>query len=566
MFSYSIAPSAYKTVSGTTTCFSHELNIKNGKKLSLCGIPGEEINGNVIIGSDEPYILLLDESYYVSQYGQFDTVRLHGNNILFRYVKKVKDDDNFEKADIICEDSFIELPAGSFSQIYFSFVIPENAKPGKYTKKIEIFCGDKNEKETKAGEVSFEYRVYKPENDFENSFFTDIWLHPTHIARAHNVALWSEEHFSIIDRYVYALSKLNQKSVTLIMSEIPWRGQFCNTERRFRANMFEYSMVKVYRAGNRKFVYDFSAVDKILSIYNKYNCDDEIAVYGLSGVWDGLMPEKRKSEHPDGILVRFTDKRDGKARFMTNPSDIDNYIKAVEKYFVSKSLAGKVRLVADEPSDIKRYTEIVNRIKKIAPSFKFKSAICSLDFVNSFSDFLTDFAPSLKVLSNEYDDLMKIKKEKPESRMLYYVCWNPPFPNTFIRSNLCESFVLPIIASIADIDGFLRWSFTCWPDNPDTDPRYFAWPAGDTFMVYPGKHGGPLLSLRYENLKKGIALYGLLEELKKRRGSKTYNQALEYVIREKDIRKVLSHNSPDDVFSPDFGDYEKMKEFILQNL
>jgi hypothetical protein len=50
------------------------------------------------------------------------------------------------------------------------------------------------------------------------------------------------------------------------------------------------------------------------------------------------------------------------------------------------------------------------------------------------------------------------------------------------------------------MDGFLRWAYNSWPAHPLTDSRFTAWPAGDTFQVYPGSQ----TSIRFEKIIEGI--------------------------------------------------------------
>jgi hypothetical protein len=52
-------------------------------------------------------------------------------------------------------------------------------------------------------------------------------------------------------------------------------------------------------------------------------------------------------------------------------------------------------------------------------------------------------------------------------------------------------------------DGFLRWAYNSWPEDPVMDSRYIKWPAGDTYLVYPGARS----SVRFERLREGIQDY-----------------------------------------------------------
>jgi hypothetical protein len=90
----------------------------------------------------------------------------------------------------------------------------------------------------------------------------------------------------------------------------------------------------------------------------------------------------------------------------------------------------------------------------------------------------------------------------------YYVCCGPAFPNTFLFSPLVESRMLPFLAVQGGYDGFLRWSYNDWTDDPFAHPEWGSWATGDIFFVYPGKDG-PVSSLRWEQLREGICDYEL---------------------------------------------------------
>ena len=64
--------------------------------------------------------------------------------------------------------------------------------------------------------------------------------------------------------------------------------------------------------------------------------------------------------------------------------------------------------------------------------------------------------------------------------------------------------MLPLMASLLNLDGFLRWNYTVWPENPRAELRFSRFEAGDTNFVYPAYNGDVLLSLRYKNLRRGI--------------------------------------------------------------
>jgi hypothetical protein len=61
-------------------------------------------------------------------------------------------------------------------------------------------------------------------------------------------------------------------------------------------------------------------------------------------------------------------------------------------------------------------------------------------------------------------------------------------------------------------DGFLRWAYDAWPNDPMRDARHELWPAGDCFLVYPGGNS----CIRFEKLREGIVDFEKLRIIKEK--------------------------------------------------
>jgi hypothetical protein len=172
-------------------------------------------------------------------------------------------------------------------------------------------------------------------------------------------------------------------------------------------------------------------------------------------------------------------------------------------------------------------------------------------------------------MCEKHNELMNYKNTMQGKRFLWYVCCGPAYPNTFIGSNLLESVFIGVLSSNAGMDGFLRWNYTVWPDDPRHEIRYGTWRAGDTNFVYPANHSAPLLSLRYKNLKRGIQFYELLEALKAKGSDygKALEEAYNKVVVGKDVSVYYSQGlSLEQMCSLNPDDYDALKEFVLDNL
>ena len=66
----------------------------------------------------------------------------------------------------------------------------------------------------------------------------------------------------------------------------------------------------------------------------------------------------------------------------------------------------------------------------------------------------------------------------------------------FTFSASAESVYAAWHAVAADFDGFLRWAYNSWVENPLTDSRFRTWPAGDTLSSIRCTKFDPLERLR----------------------------------------------------------------------
>ena len=147
------------------------------------------------------------------------------------------------------------------------------------------------------------------------------------------------------------------------------------------------------------------------------------------------------------------------------------------------------------------------------------------------------------------------------------MCCVPHWPNTFLRSDLCESLFIGIFTSWSRMQGFLRWNYTVWNDDPRADIRYGDFLAGDTNFVYPSPAGKPLLSLRYKALRKGIWLYELLEMVRDRRGDEFADSLITGVLKNTETDKYYTDGHwLENVVSLRFEDYEALVKDFLQIL
>ena len=82
----------------------------------------------------------------------------------------------------------------------------------------------------------------------------------------------------------------------------------------------------------------------------------------------------------------------------------------------------------------------------------------------------------------------------------YYTCCSAEYPNLFTFSAPADAEFIALEALAKGLDGYLRWAYNSWTITPEDDSRFTAWPAGDTYVIYPFS----LSSVRWERLVQGI--------------------------------------------------------------
>ncbi len=524
----------------------------------------------VVLWSSDDWVLNTGNAPWFSQMGSLPVLRVAVDGPFAAEIHPIdmhQDNDNLWKADAILTNPVLELEGKRARSVWVELQIPEDTVPGEYTCHVSLYAGSMFTAETRLTEAVVQITVADCllPTPAEHRFHLDLWQHLSNIARKHETPLWSDEHFAVLENYVRSLGELGQKAVTLVVSQVPWAGQGCHDEYRMAANLYEYSIIPVTRTADG-FAYDYAPMQRYIDLCAKYGIDREISIFGLANIWAGEGFGALAEDYPDKIKIRYLDEADGCYKYMTTAAEIDDYIRSLEQYFLATGQIDRVRLVADEPGDIVAYRKSIEHLHAVAPAFRCKAALNHASFIGEFGKEVDDYVPSLGTLAQEYDIIRDYQGSLEGKRFLWYVCCGPEYPNTFLRSRLTESYFIGILTSYVQLDGFLRWNYTVWNDDPRADIRYGNWYAGDTNFVYPAANGAPLLTLRYKALKRGIQFYELLERLREKDPA-ALEEAYALVVREKDVREYYkTWHSLEDMCSVDGEDYMALKQYLLDKL
>jgi hypothetical protein len=539
-----------------------------------------------VVMADVPFVTCVNGDARFDKSGPMDVIRVETTLEDWEYspvemnlVGLIQDDDGVLKADLLLQQASVNTDANQARLVWIEVKVPETAKAGVYRGDVK-FCRHRMfESEELLGHLDFSLQVENVTLPAPGNyrFYLDLWQHNSNIARKYDVELWSDEHFAIIENYVKSLADLGQKAITVIASEISWSGQASHRDRRDEmADLFEYSMIRVEKDQDGSFRYDYSAMDRYINLCMGHGIRGEIEVFGLINIWqfeDGEYTSP--SDFGDGIRIRYYDHKTQSYRFMSHSNDVEDYIKNLEEHFKEKSWIDLVRVVADEPADLDLYQKRLDKLRKIAPDFSYKMALNHMEMIEKGISNVKDFVPILPVVADHWNNIDHVKSCVP-GRFLWYVCCGPDRPNTFIRSPLLEARFIPLLTAYMGFDGFLRWNYTVWPENPLTRISYRApvWKAGDTNFVYPGRSGKPVLTLRYKNLLRGIQDHETLQMAKEKmsgQGKERVNEMLgnyfNFIIREKNLTFYNSEKrASNSLYSLDYSDYTKGQAYLFEIL
>ncbi len=377
-------------------------------------------------------------------------------------------------ADILDNAECMEVKANTTQPVWLTFRIPATAEPGFY--KGELFIYGRGEKKRKMN-ISLDVldEVLPPADKWK--FHLDLWQHPSAVARVNNVPHWSEEHWKLMEAPMKMLADAGQKVITATINKDPWNHQCYDA--------YE-DMIIWTKKSDGSWEYDYSIFDKWIDFMIDLGVDKQINCYSMIP-WNNEIHYK---DEATGKLINISAKP-GTKEFseLWTP-----FLTSFREHLKVKGWLNITNIAMDErsPKDMKATLDLVN---KVAPEL----GVALADNHKSYREYpmLTDICLSHGEIF-EWDDL----KFRNENGLVstFYVCCAHKFPNFFTFSNPAEATFIGWYTMAAGFDGFLHWSYNSWVEKPLTDSRFRTWPAGDTYIIYPGNRS----SIRFERLLEGI--------------------------------------------------------------
>jgi hypothetical protein len=276
------------------------------------------------------------------------------------------------------------------------------------------------------------------------------------------------------------LAEAGQKTITCTLIEEAWGGQTYDT---FPA------MVRWTRHADGSWTYDYSIFDQWVGFMT-----DEVGMKSARIHCYTMIPWSLKFRYYDAAAAREVDLE---LQPGTDAYDAfwGRFLKNFTTHLRAKGWLERTRIGMDERPDALMRGAIAT-LKKHAPELKLASAI---NHPSVLSRDVDDVSPAI-MTSGEFSASDLQTRRAAGQKTTYYVCTAPPVPNTFTFSPPAESEWLGWFAAARGFDGFLRWAYHSWVENPFQSTDFTSWPSGDCFVIYPGNRS----SVRFERLRDGI--------------------------------------------------------------
>ena len=414
-------------------------------------------------------------------------------------------------ADRITADNPTVVPMGAYRGLWLTVQVPQNVVPGIYEGCVELTCEGK--------ETIYNYSVNVLDRTLpspkEWTFHLDLWQNPYAVARVHNVELWSKVHFDVLRPYMLKLAAGGQKAITATLIDRPWNGQ---TYDPFG------SMVTWVKKADGTWWYDFTIFDRWVEFMMSCGIDKEITCFSM-------IPWK--------LSFRYYDQATHSHKYINCAPGEDAYaqfwggmLSAFAAHLKEKGWFEKTFISMDERS-LQQMQAAIKVIKEYAPGMKISMAG---NYHPEIEAEIHDYCLDIFAYGAYTPELLATRRAQGKVST-YYTCCSAEYPNLFTFSDPADAAFIALEALAKDLDGYLRWAYNSWTVTPEEDSRFTAWPAGDTYVIYPFS----LSSIRWERLVQGIQLfekYKILLAEARAAGNETRVAELEKMLRSIDIKKI----------------------------
>ncbi len=378
-------------------------------------------------------------------------------------------------ADALDNVSSYAIKAKETRPAWITINVPHNARPNTYSGTIKLNIEGQVDQVFTLN-LTIVPKTLPPPLDWK--FHLDLWQNPFAVARMHQVELWSDAHWKLLRPLMKNLADAGQKVITVSLNKRPWGGQ--------TFDQFE-TMLEWKKKKDGTWEYDYSVFDNWVQFMMDLGIKNQISCYSMVP-WGNEFYYFDENKNSEIKIKAPPGTKEFEALWIP-------FLSQFKKHLKEKGWNNITRMAMDErgPKEMKAMFKLLN---EYAPEFGASFADNHKSY-KLYPNELKDLSVAFGAVIDEED--LRLRKANGYIST-HYVCCSDGFPNVFTFSPPAEGVFIGWYTIAANFDGFLRWAYNSWVEDPLQDSRFRAWPAGDTYLVYPGSRG----SIRFETLREGI--------------------------------------------------------------
>ena len=455
---------------------------------------GERVSAQLLVWSAQPVERLVCTAGVLTS----DEGRLPESAVRTRFVRYVMSDEfacgcckrkpqDFAAvltADMLDERPSMALEACTVRPVWITVDVPQDAAPGLYRTPVTVACDGDEQRLELAVEVTG--RTLPAPSEWR--YHLDLWQHPAAVARVEGTEMWSDAHFEALRPVMKPLADAGQKVVTATLNKDPWNNQCYDAY----ADMIVWT-----KHADGTWSYDYTVFDRWVELMTELGIDHAVNCYSM-------LPWNNELHYRDGVTGRFVDVTADPGTPAFEELWVP-FLTDFTRHLREKGWLGRTNIAMDERSP-EEMADALDLLRKTAPEL----GIAMADNKNSYLNY-----PSINSMCVKVRDRIPpqhIAERRARGFVTtYYVCCSDRFPNMFTFSAPAEAVYAGWYTAACGYDGFLRWAYNSWVGEPLTDSRFRTFPAGDTYIIYPGARS----SVRFERLVEGIQDAEKISVLKK---------------------------------------------------
>ena len=424
------------------------------------------------------------------------------------------------------QDGKMQLKSGEYRTIWVDFETREEVRPGKTT--IRICLSDENGDVLSESEQTITvFDVNLPKGKLIHT----RWFHSDCIADYYGLEVFSEDYWTAVEKFMLTAVKRGQNMILTPIFTPP-----LDTE--VGGERTTVQLVDV-RFSNKKWSFGYDRFERWISLADK--CGFEY--YEISHLFTqwGSVAAPKVMATVDGEYKRVfgwdTPVKEGKyPKFLRK--FLPDFIKELKKLGILDKCYFHI---SDEPNtkNIKNYKRAKKSVWKYLGKLKVMDALSDYEFYKK---------KVAKMPIPGTDKIQIFIDHNVPDLWTYYCCGQVHQSNLFIGMSLARTRAIGVQWFKYNIKGFLHWGYNYYnslrshthidpykhTDGGDGGENAPCYPAGDPFVVYPGKDFEPEESIRlmavYEAQTDLRALQALAEKTSYEHVMELVEQGLSYKI------------------------------------